>query len=88
MKDPLRAFDLEHKRLLERDLEGGASASPDGPRFFSTQVAMGLLRKYLVDAGPEMKPTKSANGSASWKIAPGGLPTTASPTTRIPRAGS
>jgi DNA-binding NtrC family response regulator len=46
---PMRADDLDHKELLELDLEGGTIFFAGQRALLLDAVAMGLLRKYLVE---------------------------------------
>src|SRR5437763_15145493 len=47
--DGVRADDLDHKELLELDREGGAIRVAAQRALLLDAVAMGLLRKYLVE---------------------------------------
>src|SRR5688572_9072904 len=46
---PLRADDLDHEELLELDSEGGVIRFAGQRALLIDAVAMGLLRKYLVE---------------------------------------
>src|SRR5437762_11297898 len=46
---PMRADDLDHKELLELDPEGGVIRFAGQRALLLDAVAMGLLRKYLVE---------------------------------------
>ena len=45
----MRAADLDHKELLEMDPEGGVLRFAGQRAILLDAVAMGLLRKYLVE---------------------------------------
>jgi len=45
----MRADDLDHKELLEMDAEGGVIRFAGQRAILLDAVAMGLLRKYLVE---------------------------------------
>src|SRR5215207_2816322 len=49
MSSPMRADDLDHKELLELDPEGGTIRFAGQRALLIDSVAMGLLRKYLVE---------------------------------------
>jgi two-component system response regulator HydG len=49
MVPPMRAADLDHKELLELDPEGGVIRFAGQRALLLDAVAMGLLRKYLVE---------------------------------------
>lgn len=49
MKDPMHAEDLDHEELLQLDAEGGTVRFAGQRAILLDTVAMGLLRKYLVE---------------------------------------